>query len=70
MHPNSTTMRLLLATALLVPGALAIGSSAACSQGSAKTAGTSDTTMVASNDSPGADKADMKKVILNVFGMT
>lgn len=74
MHPSSTTMRLLLATALLVPGALAIGSSAACGQGSAKAAAnsdtTSDTTMVASNDSSGAEKADMKKVILNVFGMT
>ncbi len=70
MHPSSATMRLLLAAALLAPGALAIGSFAACSQGSAKAAANSDTAVVASNDSPEADKADMKKVILNVFGMT
>ena len=72
MHPSSATMRLLLTATLLVPGVVVIGTSAACSQGSATAATSSDDTMVASNESPspGPDKADMKKVILNVFGMT
>ncbi len=69
MHPSSLTIRLALAAALLAPSALAIGSTVACSQGSATAASSSDT-VVASNDSPKANKADMKKVILNVFGMT
>ena len=70
MRQSSATMRLVLTAALLVPGALAIASSTGCSQGSAQAAASTDTTAVASNDSPGANKADMKKVILNVFGMT
>ena len=67
MHPNSISLRLLFAAGLIVPGALATGVSVACSQGSANA---EDTTAVASNDAPSAQDADMKKVILNVFGMT
>ena len=61
--------RLMLAATLLVPGALAIGSSAACANGSQRAA-IPVPGMVGSNDSRGANKADIKKVILNVFGMT
>ncbi|MCP4447894.1 MAG: hypothetical protein GY811_21540 [Myxococcales bacterium] len=70
MLPNSISLRFLLAEALLVPGALATGAAAACTQNSADTAGPTNTNAVASSAPTGPEAADTKKVILSVFGMT
>ena len=67
MRHSSTLQCLLFAAGLLGPGVLATSTAAACGHGSANA---EDTAAAANGDSPGAKDADMKKVILNVFGMT
>ncbi len=67
MLPSQLGAHVLLTAVLLVPAALATGATSACSKASTASANPNN---AASGESPGAAEADMKKVILNVFGMT